>query len=353
MKPGPKKGEGPNRAALREQGRLAVDAMCAEILADTPPPGRLTYIIDGLLPENQVHLLGGPSGGGKTTLAFQMLAALKTGEPFLGRGTRRCKIAYVSGDRPAESVLETQDRCGVTFPIFSAVDENLVGEDLLTKIFPRLTMVCGGERPDVIYIDGFTAFVPGGFLNNYSIVAKWLASLQRYARKMKVTIIGACHTTKTKEGEKFTNPRQRIAGSVAWAGFSESVIIIEPLDDDKSKAKRIVHILPRNHPEENMILTFNAEGRLQLPEKVAHQETVTGFIMDGLLESKGAGEEIIYSELRDLAVSKNITLRTFERWISKQTDLGKLTRIRKGIYVVSEPPQSPEAEGQGPKETVQ
>lgn len=321
--------------ALSRQKQI-VDAQVAEILADAPQETRLRYIVDGMIPANQLHLLAGPSGGGKTTLAFQMLGALTTGEPFLGRWTRPCKIAYVSGDRPAESVLETQDRCEVAFPIFSAVDENLVGEDLLTKIFPRLTAVCGGERPDVIYIDGFTAFVPGGFLNNYAIVAKWLASLQRYARKMKITIIGACHATKTKEGEKFTNPRQRIAGSVAWAGFSETVLIIEPLDDDKSKEKRIVHILPRNHPEETMILRFNAEGRLTLPDKVVHQETLTEFIMDGLLEKFKLGDTLLYSKYRDDAISKGVSLRTFNRWLAKAVETGKLTKTGKGIYVYSE-----------------
>lgn len=333
--------------ALSRQKQI-VDAQVEEILADAPRPSRLKYLIEGMLPANQVHLLGGPSGGGKTTLAFQMLSAMSKGEPFLGRWTTPVKVAYVSGDRPAESVLETQDRCEVSFPIFSAVDENLVGEDLLSKIFPRLSAVCGG-RPDLIYIDGFTAFVPGGFLNNYAIVAKWLASLQRYARKMKVTIIGACHTTKTKEEEKFTNARQRIAGSVAWAGFSETVLIIEPLDDEKDKAKRILHILPRNHQEETMFLKFNSEGQLVLPEKVAHSETITEFIMDGLLANAKLGDELVYSTLRDMAISKGIGLRTFNRWLAKYVGEGKLVRERKGVYVFSEssepaPGETPEAD---------
>lgn len=342
MKTGPKPGsKAPNDALARQ--REIVDAQVAEILADAPQETRLRYLIDGMIPANQVHLLAGPSGGGKTTLAFQMLSAMIKGEPFLGRWTRKVKVAYVSGDRPAESVLETQDRCGVTFPIFSAVDENLVGEDLLTKIFPRLTAICNGERPDVIYIDGFTAFVPGGFLNNYAIVAKWLASLQRYARKMRITIIGACHATKTKEGEKFTNPRQRIAGSVAWAGFSETVLIIEPLDDDKAKDKRIVHILPRNHAEENMILKFNAEGRLTLPDKVVHQETLTAFIMEGLLDKFKLGDEVVYSTYRDEAMGKGISLRTFNRWLAKTVELGTLVKTGKGVYVYSKPSESTEA----------
>jgi len=96
------------------------------------------------------------------------------------------------------------------------VDENLVGEDLITKIFPRLAAVCGGERPDLIYIDGFTAFVPGGYLNNYAIVGSG-SRPSTMGTEDEITIIGACHTTKVKEGEKFTNPRQRIAGP--WLGL--------------------------------------------------------------------------------------------------------------------------------------
>lgn len=344
MKPGPKPGsKAPNDALTRQ--REIVDAQVAEILADAPQETRLRYLIDGMVPANQVHLLAGPSGGGKTTLAFQMLSAMTTGEPFLGRWTRKVAVAYVSGDRPAESVLETQDRCKVSFPIFSAVDENLVGEDLLTKIFPRLTAVCGG-RPDVIYIDGFTAFVPGGFLNNYAVVAKWLASLQRFARKMKVTIIGACHATKTKEGEKFTNPRQRIAGSVAWAGFSETVLIIEPLDGEADKAKRVVHILPRNHAEETMFLKFNAEGMLMMPEKVVHQETITAFIMDGLLGKFKLGDQVVYSKYRDEAMAKGVSLRTFNRWLAKAVAEGTLVKTGKGLYVYSQPSEPTSELGQ-------
>jgi len=235
----------------------------------------------------------------------------------------------------------------VSFPVFSLVDENLVGEDLITKVIPRLTAICG-HRPNFIYVDGFTSLVPGGFLNNYGIVAKWLAQLQRYCWRMRVTVLGACHTTKTKEGERFTNPRQRIAGSVAWAGFSESVLIIEPLDDDKTGDKRIVHILPRNHPNENMILKFTGEGKLQMPEKVAHQETITGFIMEGLIEPLAPGTQVIYSTLKEAAFAKGIQSRTFDRWLKRYVEEGKLIRKMKGIYVVSGPSESPKAQTEVP-----
>lgn len=322
-----------------ENQKSVVDAELEEVLPDYPEPTKLPYVIEGLLPANQVHLIGGPSGGGKTTLSFQMLHALTTGADFLGRRTIPVKLAYVSGDRATASVKETQERCGVDFPVFSLVDENLVGEDLATKIIPRLTAVYG-YRPNFIYVDGFTSLVPGGFLNNYAIVARWLAALQRYCWRMQITLVGACHTTKTKEGEKFLNPRQRIAGSVAWAGFSESVIIIEPVEDDPKGDKRIVHLLPRNHQGENMILKFNTEGKLEMPEKILHQESVAEFVLEGLLEAYPIGTQVIYAKLKEAAMNRGIAQRTFDRWLASWVEQGKLVRQKKGMYVISKPPQS-------------
>lgn len=327
-----------------EHQKELIDKELEEVLPDyTEDPGldgKFPYVIEGMLPANQLHLLGGPSGGGKSTLAFQMLDALHNGTPFLGRRTRQMKIAYVSGDRPTASVEETQDRCRVAFPTFSLVDESLDTQDLVSKVIPRLTAVCG-HRPNFIYVDGFTSMVPGGFQNNYAIVARWLASLQRYCWKQKITILGACHTTKTKENEKFTNPRQRILGSVSWGGFSETVLIIEPLDDDITRKKRMLYILPRNHADEHMVLTLTPEGRLQVPDKVERAESITGFVMESVLESYDPGTQVLYSGLRDLALGKGLSLRTFNRWLAKYVEQGKLVRKLKGIYVIPGSPESP------------
>lgn len=331
-----------------------VDEECDAILADIPERfGKWPYLIEGMLPGGQLHLLGGPSGGGKTTLAFQMLDCLTKGEPFLGRQTIPTRIAYVSGDRSTRSVQETQERCGVSFPIFSLVDENLVGEDLAQKVIPRLTAMVG-HKPELVYVDGFTALVPGGFLNSYSVVAKWLAQLQRFCARMGITIVGACHTAKTKEGESFLDPRQRIAGSVAWAGFSETVLIIEPIWDDKTKLKRILHILPRNHQNEEMILKLDSQGRLTLPEKTAHAETITNFVMESVLQMYPPGTEILYGGLRQTAMDKGIQSRTFERWVAKYVEDGKLVKVKRGVYVI--PRGSPESaqasEGEAPTSTT-
>ena len=86
---------------------------------------------------------------------------------------------------------------GIDFPVFSLVDKNLVGGDLVNIILPQLTKHYG-YKPDFIFIDGFSAMPPEGKFNDYLNVAVWLAGLQRYCTSKGVTILGACHTTKTK-----------------------------------------------------------------------------------------------------------------------------------------------------------
>jgi KaiC/GvpD/RAD55 family RecA-like ATPase len=294
------------------------------------------YIIEDLFPAGRVHLIGGASGVGKTTMLFQLYKALHDTPPsdFLGRRTMPVKWAYISGDRAVDSVYETQERLEVKFPVFSLVDENLVGADLTGKILPRLTSLYG-YRPDFIYIDGFTGMCPDGQVNNYKVVSSWLAGLQRYCKIKGVTIVGACHTTKVKEGEKFLDPRQKILGSVAWASYSEGVIIIESGEKDN---QRIVSLLPRNHPNEMLNMSLNDQGWFELPERIAKAEGYSRFIIDTILEGreKIPGAKFDYSHLMSVAVKKGVNRRTFDRYIAKEVEDGKLVRVRKGEYVIGE-----------------
>lgn len=292
---------------------------------------------EGLLPKGQVHLLAGPSGAGKTTLAFEMYRSLtKLDGEWIGRKTVPAAWAYVSGDRATNSVYMTQKRLGVNFKVFSLVDHGMVGADLCSEVFPRLTKFYG-YRPNFVYIDGFTSMVPQGKLNDYQVVAKWLANLQMYCQRKNLTILGACHTTKVKENEAFKDPRQRIAGSVAWAAYSETVVIIESFGNNPHK--RRVLLLPRNGPEDGVYMEFQQDGSLKVSDSsrdsVMADQFVLGNLFNGL--GLGMGEEIYYLRLWGEAQKKQINRRTFDRWLAKCVDLGKLERVKKGVYVRTQP----------------
>lgn len=300
-----------------------------------PEDREVRYIVEDLIPSGQVHLLAGPSGGGKTSLAFQLFKALeKPGELWCGRELVRPQSwAYVSGDRTARSVSETQERIGVKFPVFSLVDRDMIGKDLTDVILPQVKSF-HGKQPDIVYIDGFTALVPGARLNEYGVVAQWLGALQRYCNKYDVTIIGACHTTKQKENEKYKNPRQKVAGSVAWAGFSETVILIEPPDaDDAPPAQRNVSLLPRNKPEEFFTMTFDDNGILQMPEKILQAQELAEMVLPGLFRHLKEGL-VDYAGLMKQATDRGLSRRTFDRYLAKMVTDGKIARISKGKYEI-------------------
>lgn len=55
-------------------------------------------IIEGLVADEEVTLLGGHGGIGKSFLALQMACAVATGERVLGRDTRHCRVLYYSAE---------------------------------------------------------------------------------------------------------------------------------------------------------------------------------------------------------------------------------------------------------------
>ncbi len=290
----------------------------------------MEYVIEDLFSENNVHLIGGSSGAGKTTLIFQMYKNLLRGEEFLGRKTKPVKWGYISADRSVRSVQETQERLNVFFPVFSLVDRKLIGVSLTNTILPQLPAFYN-YKPNFIYIDGFT-LLPGN-ANDYQNVAKFLADLSCYCDAKDITILGACHTAKTKEGESFEDPRQRILGSVAWAAFTEGAIVIDKVGGEENK--RLVHLLPRNKPEEhNITLEFAENGFLQPTGKFEHQNEVADLIMGPIIGTTPG--PLDYKDVLVKAKKAGVSRRSADRFLSRLVDSGRLSHGSRGEYSIVE-----------------
>jgi len=80
--------------------------------ADIPDPRSLVSqpvrcVVSELLPENQVTLIAGEAGAGKTYLLMMLARALKRGEPFLGRDTIRSKtVVFLDRENPLPVIRE-------------------------------------------------------------------------------------------------------------------------------------------------------------------------------------------------------------------------------------------------------
>lgn len=284
---------------------------------------------EGLLPKYQLHLIAGGSGVGKTTLVFQMYKALTSfaHNEFLGRkATNKAAWAYVAIDRTERECRQTQRRMGVDFPVFSTVDHDLFGKSLTGEIIPRLPKFYG-YRPQFIFVDGFSYLFPGRE-NVKNDVGGWLEGISRYCFRKKLTILGSCHSPKTKEGHGYSESRHKVAGLVAWAGFCSTIIVLDFVGKPED-GFRDVHICPRNSAEERIPMKFNNQG--WLVPRDGDERVLAEFLLAPILNKLPPGEHS-YVELWEAGKAKGVSRPTFDRFLRRMVEQGTLTRVKKGTY---------------------
>ena len=82
----------------------AVSALAREMLAcvsdadDFEVPKKSTDLWQGLITQGQPCVIAGDSGSGKTTLIGGLVHAMRTGQPYLGRGVVKGSVLYVAAE---------------------------------------------------------------------------------------------------------------------------------------------------------------------------------------------------------------------------------------------------------------
>lgn len=210
-------------------------------------------LIEGILPANEIHLLAGPTGAGKTRWLFQTLIRWQAGQSILGHHANPVSWVYVASDRTSVSAKRTLDSMKIDpskIEFIAAWDKQLT----LNQIIDH------AEGSHLIVIESFGSFVdhPATSTN----VKRFMQAVSKMIRDSNQTIIGVMESPKQKPKERYGNPRQRISGVASWGHFAETVMLVEPVPGDESCPDRTVHICPRNGPEVVLELTFRSDGRL-------------------------------------------------------------------------------------------
>lgn len=212
------------------------------------------YLIESILPTQEIHLLSGPSGAGKSRLLFAWLKKWAKGHPILGLKTTPIKTTYLAFDRSLASIHETMETEGAV--------PGLVVDSLRDRRPPLHTLPALYPDTQLFVLDAMFVAAPMGKTNDYGTMTNWLASLGHMCTVQNVTILATHHTAKTKEGETILNPRQRGLGSVALGGFTDCNFVLEPVKpQDPNVSKRKLWVLPRNAKEFSVSYDF-LEGRL-------------------------------------------------------------------------------------------
>lgn len=224
-------------------------------------------IIDGILPANRVHLVGGVTDAGKTRWIIPAMLQIEKGQPLLGCQTHApASWLYVAADRlldEAENTIRTMGLNPTAIRILPAFGtHNKTWLEIILDA-QRLT-----PQPELLIIEGFQDMCD----EDRRSVKEFLGRISGYCPPSRdfangLTIIGICESPKMKPQERYRNPRQRISGVSAWSYHSSTVVMIEAFekDDALETPNRTVWICPKNVPRRKLAAVFDTQGQLIIP----------------------------------------------------------------------------------------
>jgi len=281
-------------------------------------------IIDSVFPGRRVHLIGGASGSGKTTWLLQTLEDWRQGRDIHGKKSHPCPFVYLSYDRDRDDFNETCERLGIdpsTYRFISPSSKQIAGLTIEQMLEAVLT-----SHPDtrLIIVEGIAVMTPEGKINDQRIVGRWLRGLQEFCRDHDITIIGVLHSAKTKERDGYKEPRAKIAGCGAWAGYVSTVIILEEVTAESNDSRRTLWILPRN--DKKQIVTLDMKGAGGRLVEVVKEKPAPQRIADWIESCSG---EFTAAQVFQGA---NVHKTTGYAELEKLEKLGVILQVRHGSY---------------------
>lgn len=305
-----------------------------DYILGAPGPGLATAI-----PRRGIHIMSGPSGGGKTMLLCQMLAAMQKEEPFLNYPTKNVPLSYATLDRPIEDMHDSMAKAGIpldTFPTTRYVlqmPESERGEDYRTKAI-IMAMLNKTPRAKLLVIDGFSMLCSHGKVNDYLQSAVWLQSTTDLIESFDVCLIGVVHSPKP-DGKRVLKPRQTILGSSAQGGSCGTVIYMEEAEPlVPTSPKRIMHLCPRNLPPDLRKMRFVHPGILISDAKGMEEDEK--LVLDYVAaQSSGVKGSASADDIEDCMSKNGISRRSVFRVLASLVKNGAILKVKHGEYKIA------------------
>jgi len=231
--------------------------------------------IPGVIPFGAVCVLGGAAGAGKTTLLKDWIRRWQAGQTICGRQTNcPTKFYFLSADRQQDNLIA--ELPGVEmYALAHDLDFNqaILGNsssalDVFTGCIARLKPQPGG----FLIVDPITPLLIPGTINDPRAVARSLLFLSRTTRALQITSLATAHFHKqpSDTSQKYRRPQDRIAGSGAFSGFSDTqMYLIDP------------------EPPEQPYHIFGWNPRRQAPQTFNFTREPDGFVPYRSLEDVG------------------------------------------------------------------
>jgi putative DNA primase/helicase len=206
-------------------------------LACERPPERIDWLWPGWLARGHLHLLAGPAGTGKTTLALSMAATISVGGRWpdgavapagdvvawsgedVYTQTISPRLTAMGADVSRVRYLEAMAHRGRVRPLDPAGDCERMLDYLRALDTP----------PALLIVDPVAAFLVGNSHRNEE-VRRSLMPLVQLAAEVGAAVIGITHLAKGTQG---ADPVERIVGSVAFGALARIVHFVQRRGDQR------------------------------------------------------------------------------------------------------------------------
>lgn len=232
--------------------------------------------IPGVIDFRTVNILAGAPGVGKTTMFAEWCARWRDGRTICGLPTHApTGLFYLSSDRGGHSTnkLLNHHQLLDNYTVYynplddPSFDRRLLGnanvslETLRWCLKQFATPIIPGSH---LAIDPAAPFFVPGSQNEPRAVGRLLWELHIIARELQCTIFILAHFSKqlADASQRYTRPQDRISGSGAWSGFSDTQIYMV----DPEPPAQPYHLLgwnPRHAPPAQF--KFVRDGQVFVP----------------------------------------------------------------------------------------
>jgi primase-polymerase (primpol)-like protein len=318
----------------------AVAKETAVILSDTEEEQRMDdgspteYLVEaknetgyeGWFPLEEISLVGGSSGVGKTSLLVPLLEKVRTAQDVFGHATRSREYRVLSHDRSAKAMRRTARASNLSEEVVRRVIRLTPAQQRQPAAEVLQSLVNGNPGVQAWLIEGLDMWVKN--VNDLEAVSELMDSLQRVAARAKIAVIATLGSAKQKQGERYLQHRDSLFGSIAFGRKAETVMLLELHNPENPDSVRRCTVLTRCGKSEQFYFEFRAGEGLCLtnkPEPV-RKETAFTRIEDAVFSAYHAGDEIEYQPAFG---SKS----TFYDWRKSAVAEGKVTLADKKIYV--------------------
>lgn len=295
------------------------------------------FIVQDILRSNEIHLISGPAGAGKTSLLLHLAAEWHAGQDILGHASCPGPAAIVSCDRSLQALEASMERigCPLALPHLSLRECRYREADGLT--FPlaldAVLQRTHGQPPRCIFLDGLHTLCPGRVTENRDVV-NFLTDTAKLLASRRITLIASTYSPKSREGEAYEAILDNVLGARAWTALTDTKIFIQYASaSNPSDPRRRVWLFPPDLPAKQSIWQFDDAGRLQYlgdGDTISQSEKLDEWL------SKQEPESIVTTaQIHLIGSMLGLSRATTTRWITDQCSLGTLVKVERGEYKVT------------------